>query len=804
MTSPGVVEKLQLFFLTDLVSHMPNIKKLSDIVENEGGNKAQMLKRLAHFGFNIPDSYVILDLSKSLDKHEIYQVYKKLNARKVVARMSTNVEDSNEKSYAGVFKSVLNISSNSDLYTILSEFKNDLFLKWPHPYKSNSNQTLVFSCVIQPMIEPLYSGILFTTEPDSGRSDLAVISFVKGHNHALTAGLENGYRLIWDKNNEFWITDTDEWKNNSFAFTKLIKESLQLSRMMHIALDIEWAIDHCGEIYWLQARPITTLPRSLNEFDGQFKNTDLYTFVNTGEVFSGPISPLTQSTIIKAMNNISEKIHILRWKKSAVTEQDSILFKTTFGHLCLDVTFLAKNARYLLGFKPEKFAKLFGEALEVATPELTIKPNFFLKLYRTSLTFIFLLFVKPLFKKACFDLKKIKRHSATKNDFNTLLKKKLNLLQLSVTIHSLACLNASIFMSTAEELFKRKTDANLTDIFSKITYHQYSKHDDCIGMYHALLNLQEHIQNHPEAELSFYQQNAENALAWLKQVATQKLQTCFLDFIKSYGHRGVNEFNLQSPSWAENPLTLIQMLQIQSSSCITLSSDVADPKIKPVKNHRFLAYLARSMTFREQTKSFLIKCSREIRHEYLKLEDDLIHHGFWQERDLIFFLTYAEIETMRKKPSLKWFMLAQERQRTYHYQQQFSFPLHSQGQPKPNLAMTAYDQNELRGHNIGTGIIHGKASVIHDFSTIKTVEQHQILVTNFLDVCHIPILLHFAGIITENGSALSHVAILLRESKIPSILGVSQATLKIKNGDNLQLNCSQGTINILHEYTHST
>ena len=32
-------------------------------------------------------------------------------------------------------------------------------------------------------------------------------------------------------------------------------------------MDLEWAIDKAGQLWWLQARPITTLPGDLNEMD---------------------------------------------------------------------------------------------------------------------------------------------------------------------------------------------------------------------------------------------------------------------------------------------------------------------------------------------------------------------------------------------------------------------------------------------------------------------------------------------------------------------------------------------------------
>lgn len=67
--------------------------------------------------------------------------------------------------------------------------------------------------------------------------------------------------------------------------------------------DIEWAVAD-GEIYLLQARPITTLNAMsnwelLHEADtAVMSDDDTFSFANVGEVFPAALTPLTNSTII--------------------------------------------------------------------------------------------------------------------------------------------------------------------------------------------------------------------------------------------------------------------------------------------------------------------------------------------------------------------------------------------------------------------------------------------------------------------------------------------------------------------------
>lgn len=53
-----------------------------------------------------------------------------------------------------------------------------------------------------------------------------------------------------------------------------------------------------------------------------------------------------------------------------------------------------------------------------------------------------------------------------------------------------------------------------------------------------------------------------------------------------------------------------------------------------------------------------------------------------------------------------------------------------------------------------------------------------------------------AGIVLEEGSLLSHAAILAREAHVPAIMMVKNATVKLKEGDEILLDATHGKINI--------
>lgn len=787
-----------------------NIKKLDELSPDEGGNKARMLARLRQLGFNVPQSYVLLNIKKPFTQQEISDVYQALHSPLVIARMSTTIEDSTDKSYAGIFDSVLNISSSTQLFHTLLLLQEKDYSKLPSAYAHPLlTSAFSYSCLIQPMITPAYSGVLFTADPASGRRDLAMVSLVSGHNQSLTAGCVDGHHLVWHKHQTLFLNDDFP---HAFIHIKnklihLIKESIRLSYLLHTELDIEWAIDRKGDLYWLQARAITTLPHSINELDSFFDPNHAYTFINLSEVFSKPLSPLTQSLVLGAMNNISQKINLTHWKDPAEKHLNvnQTIFKITHGHACLDVSYLIERSLYFLGFKPSKLSALFGTSMEKINPNDFKKQPFYKKLIHTAITLTCLARMKSLFIKAHKELNRITPIQMTKtNDFIKISQVKLDLLQLSVTTHSLSCLNASIFMDITEKRLKKEKSDHVSNCFSSLNYRNYSKDDDSISMYHDLIELKNNIEEHADSADHFYEQDPENAFTWLKyHVNSHALNQCFTHFIATHGHRGFNELSLHTPSWSEDPYPLIQMLQIKTNSTeIDTESDFSHSKAsQPLTGSlkRNLTYLARSLAFREQTKSLYVKSCRVIREHYLQVAELLMAEGHWQDKNLIFFLTKEEIEKQIIKPDIHWSILAQKRRDAYAYQEGLSFPLDTIGQPMPFVFAQTTDQNALVGRSIGIGTVRGKALVVRDVLSIKSIEPNRILIANSLDVCHIPILIHFLGVVAENGSSLSHIAILLRESRIPSILSVPQATLKIKNGDEIELDCSSGLVKIIQQ-----
>ncbi len=73
----------------------------------------------------------------------------------------------------------------------------------------------------------------------------------------------------------------------------------------------------------------------------------------------------------------------------------------------------------------------------------------------------------------------------------------------------------------------------------------------------------------------------------------------------------------------------------------------------------------------------------------------------------------------------------------------------------------------------------------------------EILACSMTTVDFVPLMQKAAGIITEQGTILSHAAIVSRELKKPCLVGVKTARQKLPSGTKIELNANLGTIKIL-------
>lgn len=113
--------------------------------------------------------------------------------------------------------------------------------------------------------------------------------------------------------------------------------------------------------------------------------------------------------------------------------------------------------------------------------------------------------------------------------------------------------------------------------------------------------------------------------------------------------------------------------------------------------------------------------------------------------------------------------------------------------PRPP-AHHAHPPGTLTGTPGSRGTATGPARVVRGPGDFTRVRAGDVLVCPWTDPGWTPLLGVVAGVVTEEGGALSHAAIVARERGIPAVLGVRDATTRLRDGTVVTVDGAAGTV----------
>lgn len=103
------------------------------------------------------------------------------------------------------------------------------------------------------------------------------------------------------------------------------------------------------------------------------------------------------------------------------------------------------------------------------------------------------------------------------------------------------------------------------------------------------------------------------------------------------------------------------------------------------------------------------------------------------------------------------------------------------------------------GEAIGSKIATGIARVLHSPKDAGQLKPGEIVVTEITSPDWDPILKNAGAIITDKGGRTSHASIVARELGVPAIVGCSDATQNIKDGDLITVSCAEGKTGFVYK-----
>lgn len=103
--------------------------------------------------------------------------------------------------------------------------------------------------------------------------------------------------------------------------------------------------------------------------------------------------------------------------------------------------------------------------------------------------------------------------------------------------------------------------------------------------------------------------------------------------------------------------------------------------------------------------------------------------------------------------------------------------------------------SDMRGEvAFGSSVVRGIARLVHDVRDMPKVRPGDILISSRTYPDLLPAMKRSAAIVSELGGLLSHAAIVARELKIPTIVGVRNAMSCINDGDVVEIDAVAGTV----------
>jgi pyruvate, water dikinase len=178
----------------------------------------------------------------------------------VAVRSSACAEDSEAASFAGQQETFLNVFGAAEVARHVVECWASFFSERALFYRARkgSLEDLRMAVVVQRMVEPKKSGVLFTADPIQRRRDQMIAEAVFGLGEQVVSGHVTPDHYVLDRAGTVkrehlvlgGVLDQDELR-------ELAAMGQRLEQHFGSPQDIEWAID--DRLYLLQSRPVTTL-----------------------------------------------------------------------------------------------------------------------------------------------------------------------------------------------------------------------------------------------------------------------------------------------------------------------------------------------------------------------------------------------------------------------------------------------------------------------------------------------------------------------------------------------------------------
>jgi len=776
----------------------PAVLQLSDrLTRDRHGDKAVRLARLYQAKFPVLPGWV-LPVSTSAQRsghsqdcadlvlleRELAALPEPSESAPLIVRSSAIGEDGDTSSAAGQYETIGPVTSLAELTEAIVRCRQSYWQPQAVAYRQQRQlPDRGMAVLVQPYQTSRVGGVMFSRNPMDG-GDRVVIEAVAGSVAELVAGRTTPLHLEVIPEGAGW--QIPDLSSSRFGVVvgditpELVAELATQARAIEaefrgLPQDIEWLWD--GEQIWiLQSRPITNLQ-------------PIWTRKIAAEVIPGVIPPLTWS--------INQPLTCGVWGE---------IFSLVLGDRASDLDF--SQTATLHGSHAYFNATLLGQIFQrMGLPEQGL--GFLLRGEKMG---------KPAFSQVLPSLlgllRLVRREITLLRAFREDQQRQFSpaLDQLDQRRSQLSDLTLSELLAQVEQIQRLLRPATEYNILGPIG----------LSIRRALFRV-------PEAELPSDTAAEINSIRDLKKIAHKlrqaagdrsdfrsvfesqpDLQQAFSRWLDTYGYLSEVGTDIAVPTWCEQPEAFKTLL------CNFAQSDRPEQFESENRNSRqHRGFLAQWRYDRCRARSRLKgeigevynRLMAHLRWTMLAIADRAVQQSVLPQRDDIFFLELAELQ--------QWIHAGAGQdlaKKIAQRQQQFALdcdrpvppvvygnrlPIDAEGLSSAAIAQTG----ELVGIPASAGCVSGPVKICRSVSEGLAQQNlsEVILVVPYTDAGWSPVLSQVRAIVAEVGGQLSHGAIIAREYGIPAVMNVTQATTRLQDGQQVEVDGDRGWVKVVQQ-----
>lgn len=771
----------------------------------------------------------IVDQLKRFDEKDAFAV-----------RSSATAEDLPTASFAGQQDTYLNIIGKEQILKYISKCWASLFTDRAVTYRMQNgfdHRHVALSVVIQKMVFPQASGILFTADPVTSNRKVLSIDAGFGFGEALVSGLvsADNYKVkdgeIADKiiatkklaiyglkkgGTEIRGLTPDQQNAQTLSdeqILQLARIGRQIETHFGCPQDIEWCLAD-GTFYIVQSRPITTLYPIP---EGNDQENHIYVSVGHQQMMTDAMKPLGLSL----------------WQLTAARP----MYKAG-GRLFVDVTPMlisSANRKMILDVMGEHDPLIKDALVTITERGDFIKPLAsdkeeapIIKSSKGKSSTDILAQIKnnpavatELIKQSEAIIEELKQNIQTKSGtelFDFILEDgqlRRNLFSVQNLSAIVAAVDATTWLN--ENMKEWLGEKNVADILSQSAPNNITSE---MGL--ELLDVADVIRPYPAIVEYLQQVKDDNFLDKLTTIdGGQEARDAINTYLNKYGMRCTGEIDITKIRWSEKPATLIPLIlnnvknfeanagkqkfeqgRQQSlkkeQELLDRLSQLPDGEQKVEETKQIISLLRNFIGYREYPKYGIVSRSFIYKQALLKEAEKLVLANIIHNKEDVYYLTFEEFREVVRTNKLDQ-QLISKRKEEHKLNDKLTPPrvITSDGE----IITGKYKREDIPtgaiiGLPVSSGMIEGRARIILNMEDAD-IEDGDILVTTFTDPSWTPLFVSIKGLITEVGGMMTHGAVIAREYGLPAIVGVENATVLIKDRQRIRVNGTDGYIEIL-------